>query len=127
MTDSVQTGSAATLAISQSDIESLERLYTFRGKAEVVQFLEKYPFLVPTLRSAPEQIRRHFPDEQLFLQVAHDPEILNCADLVLSILTGREPEGALDRLNHLDKEWELGLPYEVRKVFVTILEFPDEL
>ena len=87
MTDAVQTGSAATLAISQSDIESLERLYTFRGKAEVVKFLEKYPFLVATLRSAPEKSRRHFPDEQLFLQVAHAPEILNCADLGLSILT----------------------------------------
>jgi hypothetical protein len=126
MTDAVQTGSVATPAISQSDIESLERLYTFRGKAEVVQFLEKYPFLVATLQSAPEQIRRHFPDEQLFLQVVHDPEIVNCADLVLSILTGRQPEGALDRLNHLDKEWELGLPYEVRKVFLINLEFPDE-
>lgn len=126
MTDSVQTGSAATLAISQSDIESLERLYTFRGKAEVVQFLEKYPFLVPTLRSAPEQIRRHFPDEQLFLEVAHDPEIVNSVQLVLSILTKLDPLEAMDREKQLDRDWWWGVSHEVWSKLCPLLEFPDE-
>lgn len=50
------------LSIPQADIEALEQLYTFRGRTEVLQFLEQYPFLVSVLLEAPEKIRHYFLD-----------------------------------------------------------------
>lgn len=67
--------------ISQAHIETLEQFYTLREKPEILQFLEKYPFLVPPLLEAPDKIRKHFPDEQLFLQVVPDPEIIDYVHL----------------------------------------------
>ncbi|MGE5657859.1 MAG: hypothetical protein ACM37W_14735 [Actinomycetota bacterium] len=110
-------------SLSQGEIESLEKLYQFREKTEVLNFLAKYPFLVPVLLEAPARISHHFPKEPLFLQVVPDPEITDYVHLILSILTGTEPKDAFKRLNQLDRDWELELPYEVRKVFLTNVEF----
>ena len=41
------------IAISQADIQFLEHSYTFRGRTEVLQFLDKYPDLVPVLLKRP--------------------------------------------------------------------------
>jgi hypothetical protein len=113
--------------VSQADIATLEQFYTLREKPEILEFLEKHPFLLPPLLEAPDKIRRHFPREQLFLQVVPDPEIFDYVHLVLSILTNIDPDDAVSRLNQLDKEWELGLSYEVRKRFFTTLEYTDGL
>ena len=43
------------IAISQSDIEALEQLYTFRGRSEILEFMTQHPFLVPVLLEAPEK------------------------------------------------------------------------
>lgn len=105
MTDIEQVGAMiATTNISQSDIESLERLYTFREPTEVLQFLEKYPFLVPLLLEAHEHIRHYFPDSPLFLQYVPDPEI-DYSQLVVYIATDLEPEEATDTLDQFDDWW----------------------
>ena len=39
-------------ALPQAEIELLERWYTFRERAEVLWFLERYPFLVSLLLEA---------------------------------------------------------------------------
>lgn len=112
--------------LSPTNLEFLENLYSFREKTEVLEFIEKYPFLMTPLRSAPEKIYHYFPEGQLFLQIVPDPEISDYVHLVLAILTDNDPKEAFKRLNLLDKEWELELPYEVRKVFLTNLEFRDD-
>ena len=114
------------LSIPQADIEALEQLYTFRGRTEVLQFLEHYPFLVPVLLEAPEKIRHYFPDSQLFLEVVPDAEIIDWVLLVLSILINLAPYDAVDRLNQMDRNWWVHTPYEVRKNVCTLLEYPDE-
>lgn len=114
------------LSIPQADIEALEQLYTFRGRTEVLQFLEQYPFLVPVLLEAPEKIRHYFPDSQLFLEVVPDAEIIGWVLLVLSILINLDPYDAVDRLNQMDMNWWVHTPYEVRKNVCTLLEYPDE-
>ncbi len=116
----------APALISQADIESLERSYTFREKPEVVQFIEKHPFLVPVLLAAPDQIRHYFPNEQLFLEVDSDPEIGNYVQLVLSILTTLDPYVAMDREDRLDAEWWRSLSHEERKHLCPILAYSDE-
>ncbi|HAZ46830.1 MAG TPA: hypothetical protein DDW76_30775 [Cyanobacteria bacterium UBA11369] len=92
-----------------TDIESLEKLYTFQGKTEVLQFLEKYPFLVPILLKGYEPTRKYFPDAQLFLQVVTDPEAASKDDDMLWIYIERpfdfDPETAIDTLEKLDDDW----------------------
>lgn len=111
--------------ISQADIETLEQFYILREKSEIVKFLEKYPFLLPPLLEAPDKIRKHFPDEQLFLQVVPDPEIIDYIHLVLSILTERDPHDSLIQLHQFDEDWLQPLPYEVKEHLITIPEFHD--
>ena len=115
------------LSISQADVELLEQLYTFRGRTEILQFLDhRYPFLVPVLLEAPEKICQYFPDSQLFLQVIPDAEIPDWVHLVLSILIKLDPNDAVERFNQLDWNWGLHNSYEVRSKFFTTLEYPDE-
>ena len=115
------------ISISQPDIELLEQLYTFREQIEVLEFLDKYPFLIPVLLEAPEKIRQYFPDSQLFLEVVPDVEIIDLVLLILSIRINLDPNDAVDRLNQLDWNWGLHNSSEVRSNFFTTLEYPDEL
>lgn len=104
MTDVVQGGIITTSPISQTDIESLEKLYTFWEPTEVLQFLEKYPFLVPLLLEAKGHIIHYFPDSPLFLEYIPDPEIDNHL-LALHIGTDLDSESAMDTLDQLYKDW----------------------
>ncbi|GET36109.1 hypothetical protein [Microseira wollei] len=92
-----------------TDIESLEKLYTFQGKTEVLQFLEQYPFLVPILLKGYEPTRKYFPDAKLFLQVVTAPEAASKNDDMLWIFIERplyfDPEVAIDTLEQLDDDW----------------------
>lgn len=113
-------------SISQTDIELLEQLYTFRGKTEILKFLDKYPFLVAVLLEAPKKIRQYFPDSQLFLEVVLDVEIIDLVLLILSIRINIDPNDAVNQLNQMDMNWWVHTPYEVRKNVCTLLEYPDE-
>jgi hypothetical protein len=115
-----------TLNISPVDIESLEQLYRLRERSQVLEFINKHPFLLPVLLEAPAEIRQYFPDSQLFLEVVPDAEIPDWVHLVLSILMTLEPNDAVARLNQLDNDWSRSLPYQVHQKFFTILEYPDE-
>ena len=92
-----------------------------------MQFLEKYPFLISILREASAKIRPYFSDEKLFLQVVPVPEFIDYVHLVLSILTGRAPHDALNKLNQFDEDWLRPLAYEIKTQLITILEFHDDV
>lgn len=114
------------IGVPEADIKALEHSYTLRGRDEVLQFVDKYPFLVPVLLEAPEKIGDYFPDSQLFLEVVPDAEVTDWVHLVLSILMKLDPDDAVDRLNQLDWNWVIHNSYEVRSKFFTTLEYPDE-
>lgn len=117
----------AHFLISESDIESLEKSYIFRDKTEVIEFIKKYPFLLPVVLEAPAEIHPYFPEQKLLLQVINDPEIPNYIHLLLSIiLTDLDPDQAMEREDELRKNWSRGLSHEVREHFYTILEYTDE-
>lgn len=107
--------------IAQNPIQSLEKVYSFRGKTEVLQFLEEYPFLVPVLLEGSDKIRHYFPNEKLEIEVHTDPEIIEDVQLFLSIITDDNTDDdidkTLDKEEYLSKDWYLPLPYEVKKVF----------
>lgn len=115
------------ISIPQADIELLEQLYTFRGRTEILQFLDKYPFLVRVLLEAPEKIRQYFPDSGLFLEVVPDAEVIDWIMLVLSILINIDPNDVVDKLNQMNLDWWLkNTTHEVRRNLCTLLEYPDE-
>ncbi|MCC5608473.1 hypothetical protein LC612_17195 [Nostoc sp. CHAB 5834] len=115
------------VSISPADIETLEQLYTFRERTEVLEFLDKYPFLIPVLLQAPKKIRHYFPDSQLFLEVVPDPEIIDYVLLVLSILMKLDPDDAIARQKQMDLDWWLNnTTHEVRSQLIMLLEYPDE-
>ena len=119
--------SVAPLLISESDIETLEKSYILRDQTEVIEFINKYPFLLPIVLDAPVQISPYFPEQKLLLQVINDPEIPNYVHLVVSIiLTDLAPDEAMDREDELRKNWSRGLSHEIREHFYTILEYTDE-
>lgn len=93
--------------VSLTDLARLETLYSFRDRNTVVDWLEKYPFLVPLLFEAPSHIRKYFPDEPLFLEVCFDPEIAELTQLVAYIATDPDVDEAMERLDRLAEEWWL--------------------
>ncbi len=93
-----------TIALNPAEVERLRELYSFREPAEVLQFLEKYPFLVSLLLDAHGTIRRYFPDSPLFLAYVPDPEI-DDPQLVVYIATDLESEEALDSLDKFSWDW----------------------
>ncbi len=115
-----------TPTIYPSDIESLERLYTFRKPTDVLKFLAKYPFLVPLVLEAHGYIRKHFPDSPLFLQYVPDPEI-DDPQLVVYIVTKLEPEEAIDRMDEFDADWYRNYPNQDQgKMFFNLDRLDDE-
>jgi len=107
----------------QAAIELLERLYTFRQRAEVLGFLDRHSFLVSLLLEAYNKIRNHFPHSQVFLEVISDPEVEGVEELFAYILTSLPIDEALARLDSLDEEWFLDQLDRVGGRFNFNLEF----
>jgi hypothetical protein len=99
---------SSVVQVSQNDLQWLERLYTFRRRAEIGYYLWEYPFLVSLLIEASSHISDYFPGSQLFLEVVSDPETGGEGQLVVFVATSFLPQEALDRLDQLDEEWWLG-------------------
>jgi hypothetical protein len=124
--DSINRQCREILLNSQVEIEALKRLYKFRGKTEVLGFIEQYPFLLGLLLKAPDQIRHYFPDSQLSIEVIADPEGFDDPMLELAICINLDPDEAVDRLNLFQDNWWLNLSYQIRKPLCLILEYPDD-
>ena len=107
--------------VSVAELESLEKLYIWRGKTEILQFLEKHDFLIPVLLEAPDKIGNYFPGKKLCLEVEADSESIDSAQLFLDIIIDGDADEiideALDKEDKLSEDWYLHLPYEVRRVF----------
>ena len=102
-------------AVRSLDFETrpLERLYTFRRRAEVSRFLEKHPFLIPLLLEAYSKIEGCFGlYPQVCLEVVNDPEVQGLVELFGYIVTRLSPEEAGKRIQRFDRDWFLNqLPH----------------
>ena len=110
--------------VSVAELESLEKLYIWRGETEILQFLEKHDFLIPILLEAPEKIRHYFPDAQLFIECVTDPEGIDDDMLELAICMNLDPDEAVDKLNNFQEDWWLNLSNKIRQPLCPILEYP---
>ena len=92
----------------EPDVRSLEQLYSFRRQAEVLQFLEAHPFLVPLLVEAHSKIGDYFgSNPEVALEVVTDPEAIDDHELFAFIRTSLPADEAHDRLDRLGEEWWL--------------------
>lgn len=107
-------GTSATF-ISETQLQLLERHYVFRNDTEVKHFLREYPFLAQLLLDTYSKIQAHFPDSQVFLEVATDygafdhtsHAMNNSKELVASISTHLHPEEAIEALHEFYDDWWL--------------------
>lgn len=101
------------------ELEPLEKLYIFRSPDEVLDFLQKYPFLVPVLLEAPEKIQPYFPSARLFLELFQVPEAPDNSHLIISVSTDLAVEEAIETLHQLDGAWLLNLPNRILRKIAT--------
>jgi hypothetical protein len=110
-------------AESQSEVQKLERLYTFGERAEVLWFLEEYPVLVPLLLEAYDKIGNYFSYPQLSLEVLTDPETNGDRQLVVFIGTNLAPDEALPMLEQFDENWWLDASHKAQGNLCIHVEF----
>jgi len=110
----------ANSTLDPTEIESLEKLYSFKEPQAVYNFLEENPFLVPLLQEAHGEIRKHFPNSRLFLKYVTDPEIYN-PQLAIYITRPEnlDVEERIDLLERIDDDWWLDAePRSQGKMFI---------
>jgi len=87
-----------------SSVEQLDPYYRYTDRAQIAQFAQLCPALVPLLLEAAKEIAKHFDEPELVLEVV---EGLTAEDqgLVVSINTDLPPEEAMARMDRFDEEW----------------------
>ena len=81
--------------------------FTVRNHEEVGSFLRENRFLVTLALEARNEIRKHFPESELLLEVLRDTEGIDPDILYLYVSTDLSPTDARPRLNSLDNGWWL--------------------
>ncbi len=121
---------ASPISVPQADelylslLEVLQQWYVFRGeRTEILQFLERYPFLVPLLVEAYYCIEKFFPQSLVFLTVVTDPEEFGADQLVAFISTDLDPDEAVNALSAFDKKWWLNSLKQAQGKLCITLEF----
>lgn len=100
---------------NETQLQLLQERYVFRNDAEVKHFLREHPFLTQLLLDTYAKIKAHFPDSQVFLEVAtdygafgHISGVMNSdKELVASISTHLPPEEAIEALHEFYDDWWL--------------------
>jgi hypothetical protein len=119
-----QETSVSTVRPLESEIRSLEQLYTFRGRAEVSRFLEKHSSLIPLLFEAYSKFGNYFgPYPRVSLEVVRDPEVQGFVELFGYIMTRLTPEEAGKRLQRFDRGWFLNQLPQVKGLLNFDVEF----
>jgi hypothetical protein len=110
----------AATPIAARDLKQIEQYYQLPRREEVIQWLEQYPVLVPLLLEAHNKIGEYFADAQVSLEVVPDPEVIGYSQLIAFIITGAEPDEAIDQLERFDEGWWLdkGEPAQDKLEFI---------
>ncbi len=105
----------------EAQVQFVQSFYIFREPGAVLRFLERNKFLPPLLVDAYREIRKYFPDSQIFLEVDTDPENRNDQQLVVFIATNLSPKAALQKLKQFDEDWWLdALDRAQRKLCINV-------
>lgn len=89
------------------EVELLKNMYTLRRSDEVSSFLNDNEDLARILADAYEKIRKHFPSEEIFLEIFRDPSSPGDKEVLVSVSTSLAPKEAIGKLDLFDDEWYL--------------------
>jgi len=95
--------------VPELDLKHLERMYGFRNKQEVLNFLCERPQIIPLLEEGRPKIDKFFGTEvRVVLEVAIDPESPDEeSELFACIQTRLSVQEAHERMKLLDEDWAL--------------------
>jgi hypothetical protein len=102
------TGGPAVKA-PELDLKHLERMYGFRNRRDVMNFIREHPFLLPLLLEARPAIERHFGREaRVVLEVLIDPEDHPAQPVLYAcVQTHLSAKEASRLLDQFDEDWWL--------------------
>lgn len=83
------------------------KLFTLRNSGETFSFLIKNDFLLSILIDANNEIKKHFPETELLLEVVGDPDGVDPDQLFLYISTDLPPREARPKLKAFYRDWWL--------------------
>lgn len=106
-------------------ISKLQKKYLFSNPIEVIEYLSEKNYLISWLLQAHQKIRKIFPNEQLVLRVAFDPEIVGWKRLLIAIQTNIDADEAFERIKILDNDWWLEAAYEIGNDLDIHIEFNE--
>jgi len=112
-----------TLIKIPTAIADLELCYSVLESDKVVDYLEKYPFLVPLLSQAPSEIRKYFLSAQLLLELVTDPDAYDTTDLVLFIIPSCEPDDASKSFDQFGEDWWLDTMSQAQGKLFIVTEY----
>lgn len=91
---------------TSSEIDSIEKLYTFRNRDIVRDSLSGKKTLVTMISAIHENIRKEFPLETIFLDAISDSPLSDEKDIVISVSTSLPVDEAIERLDKVeDVKW----------------------
>lgn len=109
---------------SRSTIQtSLEDYFTLRDKREVTFFIKRNPSLIHILTQARTEIKKYFPESQLFLELISDPDGVDPDQLFLYISTDLSPREARPILKQFDNDWWLAALERAQRKLCISLEY----
>lgn len=109
--------------VPENERLSLDKIYIYRKKEEVLNYLGTNNYFENLLIEAFTKIEDFFPQSKLFLEVVCDPEEENSEHLVLFIKTSLTPVEAINRLNQLDEQWWIDASSKTECTLSINLEF----
>lgn len=99
-------------------MSELKTLTNYKFDSSVEAFLQEFPFLKQVLEEGYPQMMSLFGAEtEIVLKVVIDSEIPDWRTLFAYIWTELDVDEALNRLDQLDDNWYIKLPYSVRSIF----------
>ena len=114
----------AQTTISHDQLQELDRLYKYRGRDEVIAFIEQHPALVPVLLEAPTKIAEYFPVQKLGLSLWLDPENDYFDAVEINIITTLAGKAALDAYRRYSYDWGPAASKRANHKFVIAMRDP---
>jgi hypothetical protein len=125
-----ETNTSATL-LFESYMQWLENQYVASDKTALRHFIAEHPSLAQLLVAAYTNIKVHFPDACVFLDIVTDyedaenqpPGANPKQEIVLSIGTSLSPKDAIVALHNFYEEWWFGVSQDAEGIISIGLEF----
>ena len=107
---------------NEMKIQGVKKEVEFDQYLEIKNFLISNDFLIDIIKQAIKKVKLLFKNENLKLEIIHDPEIENYTILALKILTVRDVDEVLNLMNELN-DWWITASSKVRNKFIIEEEY----